>query len=59
MESFDETVGEIEEYEDLIANDLKEKLKELKRDGDSKISLASEKRQLGFTFSLFNVFNHN
>lgn len=35
----------IEDYEEGIADRLKPKLNELKREGDSKISLASEKRK--------------
>ncbi|XP_046413773.1 laminin subunit alpha-1-like [Neodiprion fabricii] len=42
-ESFAKTTKEIADYEDIIANELRPKIHELKREGDSKISLASEK----------------
>lgn len=38
----------IDDYNEGIANRLKPKLYELKREGDSKISLASEKRKIHY-----------
>lgn len=43
----------IEDYEEGIADRLKPKLNELKREGDSKISLASEKCKNHVYTSLF------
>lgn len=42
MESIEESNKLITDYKEGIANSLKPKLHELKREGDSKISLASE-----------------
>ncbi|XP_048508975.1 laminin subunit alpha-1 [Athalia rosae] len=43
MRSFEKSIKDIDEYNELITNQLRPKLHELKREGDSKISLASEK----------------
>lgn len=45
MNSFDKTEKDIDKYEESVSNSLKAKLQELKQEGDSKISLASEKRE--------------
>lgn len=45
LENVETTRKLIEDYEEGIADRLKPKLNELKREGDSKISLASEKRK--------------
>lgn len=43
VESIKDTQRLIDDYKEGIADRLKPKLQELKREGDSKISLASEK----------------
>lgn len=45
VESIQETRRIVDDYKEGIANGLRPKLHELKREGDSKISLASEQRK--------------
>lgn len=54
MESVTNAQRLTDDYNQGIADRLKPKLNELKREGDSKISLASEKRK----FFLVEIFVH-
>lgn len=52
LKSMQDTQELIDDYTAGIAERLKPKLYELKREGDSKISLASEKCKIYFLFSI-------
>lgn len=63
MESTRDTQKLIDDYSTGISERLKPKLNELKREGDSKISLASEKREdqssaKVFVFSVFVIYSY-
>lgn len=55
MESVRSAQRLTDDYNQGIADRLKPKLNELKREGDSKISLASEKRKLFFIEININI----